>query len=88
MSLSYEEIERLHNAGKMPDWAYYQQNGKSATLNLHEQTEKFKEYLDQLEYKRKEKKEEADQKKNLEKEIYKTIDEALKDVLGGLQISK
>ena len=30
-------IELLHNAGKMPDWAYYQLNGKNALENYIEQ---------------------------------------------------
>ena len=43
MALTPEQIEWLHDNGKMPDWAYYQQNGKSPTMNLYEQTKKFKE---------------------------------------------
>ena len=34
------EIERLHNSGQMPDWYYYQVNGKSAAENLWEQHQK------------------------------------------------
>lgn len=34
-------IEWLWKAGKMPDWAYYQQNGKTATENWQEQTARF-----------------------------------------------
>ena len=33
MAYSLEMIEWLHNTGRMPDWAYYQQNGKSADEN-------------------------------------------------------
>ena len=43
MAFTQEQIEWLHDHGKMPDWAYYQQNGKSPTMNLYEQTKKFKE---------------------------------------------
>jgi len=43
MAYTLEQIEWLHDHGKMPDWAYYQQNGKSATMNLYEQTKKFKD---------------------------------------------
>ena len=57
--MDIEEIERLHNAGQMPDWIYYQINGKSATENLLEQHKKIME-----KYK---KKKEIDQ----ELEIYK-----------------
>ena len=35
--LSKEMLEYLHDSGQMPDWAYYQQNGKSASENLREQ---------------------------------------------------
>ena len=33
MAYTLEEIEYLHDIGKMPDWIYYQQNGKSASEN-------------------------------------------------------
>ena len=33
MERDYREIERLHAADKMPDWVYYQVNGKSAEEN-------------------------------------------------------
>ena len=33
MAFTPEEIEYYHNRGLMPDWAYYQQNGKSAEEN-------------------------------------------------------
>lgn len=36
MSFSEDMIEQLHSTGKMPDWAYYQQNGKSAAENYAE----------------------------------------------------
>ena len=35
MAFSKEQIEYLHNAGKMPDWAYYQQNGATAQENYN-----------------------------------------------------
>lgn len=31
--MNKREIEYYHNSGKMPDWAYYQVNGKSAEEN-------------------------------------------------------
>ena len=37
MAFSKEMLEYLHDSGQMPDWAYYQQNGKSAGENLREQ---------------------------------------------------
>ena len=41
MAFTPEEIERLHNSGKMPDWVYYQTNGKSAQPNWEEQHRKI-----------------------------------------------
>lgn len=32
----YYDIDELHNSGKMPDWAYYQLNGKSAQENYRQ----------------------------------------------------
>lgn len=32
----YETMDRLHKAGKMPDWAYYQQRGLSPEVALEE----------------------------------------------------
>ena len=43
MALSKEKIEYLHDTGKMPDWIYYQQNGKSASENYREQKLKIKQ---------------------------------------------
>ncbi len=34
MAFSKEEIEYYHDKGLMPDWAYYQQNGKSIQENF------------------------------------------------------
>ena len=36
-----EQIEFLHNTGKMPDWAYYQQNRNSIAENYREQKAKI-----------------------------------------------
>lgn len=35
--LSQEEIEYYHSIGKMPDWIYYQTNGKTAQQNYNYQ---------------------------------------------------
>jgi TfoX/Sxy family transcriptional regulator of competence genes len=72
----------------MPDWAYYQQNGKSATMNLYEQTKKIKERALLEEQKRKEaqkqKQEEKEIQKQIEKQINEGIEKALTDILGNL----
>lgn len=39
-------IEQLWKAGKMPDWAYYQQNGKTAIENYREQKARFAERIE------------------------------------------
>ena len=33
MAFTPKEIEYLHDTGEMPDWIYYQQNGKTAQEN-------------------------------------------------------
>lgn len=38
-----ETIEALHNAGKMPDWIYYQVNKRSPIENYIEQKKKIRE---------------------------------------------
>ena len=43
MAYSLEQIEWLHDNRYMPDWAYYQQNGKSAQQNYNIQKQKFRE---------------------------------------------
>ena len=45
MAFTLEQIESLHNAGLMSDWAYYQQNGKSLQENFIEIERKFHEKL-------------------------------------------
>ena len=72
MAFTLEEIEHYHDIGLMPDWAYYQQNGKSAQENYNEQTRIIKErYLERM------------QEQALEKEIEKKVEEALEDFLDG-----
>lgn len=39
--MDVKDIEYLHNTGKMPDWAYYQQNGKTAQENFRDQRINF-----------------------------------------------
>ena len=91
MALTPEQIEWLHDNGKMPDWAYYQQNGKSAQANFEEQTRKFRadcikriqeqERRKEEERRRKEEEKalEADIEKKAEAAIEKALDELLKD---------
>lgn len=86
--MDLEEIEKLHNSGKMPDWYYYQVNGKSAWENYAEQFNKIskkKQIERELEiYKAKRKAEiDAELEKQIEEkaapEIEKVLDKLLAD---------
>lgn len=87
MAFTPEQIEWLHDNGKMPDWAYYQQNGKTAQQNYADATRRARERImklyeeQQAEARRKEeeKKLEADIEKQVEKAIEKALDKLLKD---------
>ena len=84
MAYTIEQIEYLNNRGLMPDWAYYQQNGKSAQANFNEQTMKFIEDHRRRREAEKQRKEEekaleAEIEKQVEKAIEKALDELLKD---------
>ena len=92
MAYTLEQIEYLHNRGLMPDWAYYQQNGKSAQANFNEQTMKFiedhrrrqeeekqRKAKEAQQRKEEEKALEAEIEKQVEKAIEKALDELLKD---------
>ena len=77
MAYTLEQIEWLHDHGKMPDWAYYQQNGKSATMNLYEQTKKIKERALLALKEREEKARQKEEEKKLEKEMEQQIEKQL-----------
>lgn len=81
MAYTLEQIEWLHDHGKMPDWAYYQQNGKSATMNLYEQTKKFKDRVMREEKERQERAEAKRKEKDIEKEIEKQLGEQVEKIL-------
>lgn len=77
MSLTQKEIEYLHDTGKMPDWYYYQVNGKSFQENyitIHRQR--------QLQYRKL--LVERQQQKELEKELDIAIEKALENAIGKL----
>ena len=67
--LTPEQIEWLHDNGKMPDWAYYQQNGKSAQENFNLQRRKILAEIEQREAERRKREQEAQERKKLEKEL-------------------
>ncbi len=71
-----EEIEYYHNSGLMPDWVYYQVNGKTAQENYIDIVMKRdQEYRDSLN----EREVEESISKNLEETIDKYLDDILKE---------
>ena len=93
MALTPEQIEWLHDNGKMPDWAYFQQNGKTAQQNYTEATRRAKEKIlkryeeQQAEARRKAEEKELEKKleAELEKKLEKTLEKALDDLLKGFK---
>ncbi len=95
MAFTPEEIEYYHNSGLMPDWVYYQTNGKSLQENYNaikrKQQKETAEHLERrrlAELDRRRKAEEAKAQKKAEQELEKeietkaeeAIDKALKDL--------
>ena len=68
--MTQQQIDYLHDIGRMPDWAWYQQNGKSAQENYAYQ-------------KRKKNSSKKDFNKNIDTLIKNSIDEALKNLFKG-----
>ena len=72
-----EMIEYYHNRGLMPDWWYYQVNGKSAEENyidmVNRRSLKFRDEMLREE-----------EKKELEKELEVKLEETLEKVLNDL----
>lgn len=75
MAFSKEQIEYLHNTGKMPDWAYYQQNGGSAQENYNRQKIEQRQRITQ-----------KLQEKELEEIIMKKIETILEDLFSNIII--
>ena len=77
MAFSKEQIEYLHNTGKMPDWAYYQQNGGSAQENYNRQIQAFRNRL-------RDRQQEKQQQKEIEKQIEKQLEDKIEEILEDL----
>lgn len=77
MAYTKEQIEYLHDSGKMPDWAHYQQNGATAQENYNRQIQAFRNRL-------RDKQKEEQQQKELEKQIEKKLEKTLEDLLRNL----
>ena len=79
MAYNKEQIEYLHDSGKMPDWAYYQQNGATAQENYTRQMRAIKNRLrDRLQ--------KEQQQKEMEKQIEDNLEEILEDLLKDLNL--
>ena len=77
MAYTKEQIEYLHDSGKMPDWAYYQQNGATAQENYTRQIQAFRNRM-------LERYQEEQQEKEIEKQIEDKLEEILEDLLKDL----
>ena len=75
MAFSKEQIEYLHNTGKMPDWVYYQQNGASAQENYNRQKLQQRQIMTQ-----------QLQEKELEEIIMKKVEIILEDLFSDIII--
>lgn len=79
MALTLEQIEYLHDIGKMPDWAYYQQNGKTAQQNYTEQKRKMRKQLEERLNKEREEKQMEEDMYKIMKRVIKKIEKELVD---------
>lgn len=85
MAYTQEQIEWLWKNGKMPDWAYFQQNGKTAQQNYVLATERARQRIidnynrQQEEARRKE--DQKKQEKEIEKQIEKQLEQGIEKVL-------
>lgn len=78
---SKEQVEYLHNTGKMPDWAYYQQNGNGITENYREQKAKIHQKTKQESKGNQQEKELEDYiQKDIEEIVQKSINEVLQNI--------
>lgn len=82
--MDLERIEWLHDHGYMPDWVYYQQNGKSAQANWEEQHRKIYERIKMREEEQARQKQiEAEIEAEIEKQLPDVLEKALDDILKG-----
>ena len=74
--MTKEEIEYYHNSGLMPDWVYYQVNGKTAQENyidiVMKRDQEYRDLLNEREV-------EESISKSLEETIGKCLDDILKE---------
>ena len=73
MLFSKEEIEIYRSMGLMPDWVYYQVNGKSAQENYNEiARRRQRQFYEKLS---------KEQEKEIEKQVENVIERTLEDLL-------
>ena len=88
MKFTPQEIEWLHDNGKMPDWIYYQQNGKSAEENFLAQRRKIlaetQQRIDAQRQRELQAQEQKQLEKKLEAEIEKQVERAIENALADL----
>lgn len=82
---SKEQVEYLHNTGKMPDWAYYQQNGNSIAENYREQKAKIYREIRQDTV---QKLQETEIEKYIEEDISNIIQKALLGISNNIKLIK
>ena len=82
---SKEQVEYLHNTGKMPDWAYYQQNGNGITENYREQKAKIYREIRQDTV---QKLQETGIEKYIEEDISNIIQKALLGISNNIKLIK
>lgn len=90
MVFSKEMLEYLHDSGQMPDWIYYQQNGKSIEENyrdiMNKRQRKYRQDLELQEYKcRRDKEIDKKLEEQLENKLEKMLDNILDDLLKDFQ---
>ena len=72
--MTKEEIEYYHNSGLMPDWIYYQVNGKTAEENYRDiLMKRNKEYRDLIV--------DRELENSISKRLEETIDNCIDDII-------
>lgn len=86
MAYTKDQIEWLWRNGKMPDWVYFQTNGKTAQENYALSTERAKQRIidayNQRQEEARKQQEQKKQEKEIEKQIEAGLEKALQEVLG------
>ena len=77
-------IEELYKSGTMPDWIYYQMNGKDINENYQDFLRKRqKENQELLEARKNRQKQQQIDEAQIEQQVYKTAERALEKLLEG-----